>query len=322
MAQFFSTYGFLIVSMMLAAMLALSLYLPLMAGQLSLASPGFYAFGGYIAAVLSTKVFANSGDLFPLPLVLLEMLLAGLCSGVLAVLVGVPALRLRGIYLALATIAFVEVMRVLALNLDITGGAIGIFGVPQPFKTQLEYGWVAAPLLVLAMLFVYRLERIRVGRAFIALREDELAASAMGVNPTYNKVLAFTMGAILAGMVGALSAHFLNTWNARQGTFDASIGYLAFVLIGGSRTFLGPVLGGMALTALPEVLRSMSDNSSLPPWVAEFMKDGRFIIYGLLLVIGTVFLPHGLVSPALFERLRGRGRPQVAAQPKRADTQP
>ena len=97
------------------------------------------------------------------------------------------------------------------------------------------------PLLLLSMFFVYRLERIRVGRAFIAIREDELAADAMGINPTHYKVLAFTLGAMLAGVVGAVSAHFLNTWNARQGTFDASISYLAFVLIGGSRTFLGPV---------------------------------------------------------------------------------
>jgi branched-chain amino acid transport system permease protein len=309
MAEFFSTYGFLIVSMLLAAMLGLSLYLPLMAGQLSLASPGFYALGGYIAAALSTKVFTNTGQLYPIPLVLLEMLVAGLASGVLAIIVGVPALRLRGIYLALATIAFVEVMQVLALNLDITGGAVGIFGVPQPFKTQIEYAWIALPLLITSMLFVYRLERVRVGRAFMAIREDELAADAMGVDPTRNKVLAFTMGAILAGIVGALSAHFLNTWNARQGTFDASIAYLAFVLIGGSRTFLGPVLGGIVLTALPELLRAASDTSGLPPWVSEFMKDGRFIIYGALLIIGTIFLPQGFVTPALFRHREGRQVP-------------
>lgn len=319
METFFSTYGFLIVSMLLAAMLGLSLYLPLMAGQLSLASPGFYALGGYIAAVLSTKVFTNTGVLYPIPLLLLEMLIAGLASALLAILIGVPALRLRGIYLALATIAFIQVLQVLALNLDITGGAIGIFGIPQPFNTQTEYLWIAAPLLLLSMLFVYRLERIRIGRAFIALREDELAADAMGINPTVNKVLAFTMGAVLAGMVGALSAHFLNTWNARQGTFDASIAYLAFVLIGGSRTFLGPVLGGLALTALPEVLRSMSNNGSLPAWLGQFMKDGRFIIYGLLLVLGTVFLPHGLVTPTLFSRYkRNKDKPPLA--PAKVDT--
>ncbi|HEY9844731.1 MAG TPA: branched-chain amino acid ABC transporter permease, partial [Candidatus Caenarcaniphilales bacterium] len=218
--DFFSTYGFLLVSMLLGAMLGLSLYLPLMAGQLSLASPGFYALGGYIAAILSTKTFGFSGALFPLPLLLLEMLIAGVVSGALGISVGIPVLRLRGIYLAIATIAFVEVLRVLSLNLEITGGAVGIFGIPQPFPTPLEYLWIVVPLLLLSAWFVFRLERIRVGRAFTAIREDELAADAMGINPTYYKVLAFTLGAILAGIVGAVSAHFLNTWNARQGTFD------------------------------------------------------------------------------------------------------
>src|SRR6476661_5290154 len=107
MAEFFATYGFLIVSMVLAAMLALSLYLPLMAGQLSLASPGFYALGGYIAAIISTKVLTvPRGTPYPLLWLVVEMAVAGVASGLLAVVVGVPALRLRGIYLALATIAF------------------------------------------------------------------------------------------------------------------------------------------------------------------------------------------------------------------------
>nr|WP_290226724.1 branched-chain amino acid ABC transporter permease [Trichocoleus desertorum] len=300
--DFFTTYGFLMVSMLLGAMLGLSLYLPLMAGQLSLASPGFYALGGYIAAILSTKVFPAMGATFPVPLLLLEMAIAGVLSGALGVLVGVPALRLRGIYLAIATIAFVEILRVLALNLEITGGAVGIFGIPQPFQTPLEYLWIAVPLLLLSMFFVYRLENIRVGRALIAIREDELAADAMGINPTYYKVLAFTLGAILAGVVGAVSAHFLNTWNARQGTFDASIIYLTFVLIGGSRTVAGPVLGGMVFTALPEVLRAIADTPNLPLWLASFLRDGRLIIFGLLIVIGTIFFPQGLVTPDLFKR--------------------
>lgn len=141
------------------------------------------------------------------------------------------------------------------------------------------------------MFFLYRLERIRVGRAFAAIREDELAADAMGINPTYYKVLAFTLGAILAGFVGAVSAHFLNTWNARQGTFDASIIYLTFVLIGGSRSFIGPVLGGMVFTALPEVLRAIADTTGLPIALAQFLRDGRLIIFGVLIVLGTIFFP-------------------------------
>lgn len=131
MAEFFSTYGSLIVSMVLGALLGLSLYLPLMAGQLSLASPGFYALGGYIAAILSTKVFQTNSNSFPIPLLLLEMLVAAAISGLLGIAVGIPALRLRGIYLAIATIAFVEVLRVLSLNLDITGGGCRYFWYPS-----------------------------------------------------------------------------------------------------------------------------------------------------------------------------------------------
>ena len=314
MAEFFATYGSLIVSMVLAAMLGLSLYLPLMAGQLSLASAGFYALGGYIAAILSTRVFApGTASAYPLLYVLIELIVAGIASGLLAVVVGTLALRLRGIYLALATIAFVEILRVLSLNLDITGGAVGIFGIPQPFATPIEYLWIALPMLIASTLFLYRLERVRVGRALIAIREDELAAEAIGINPTFHKVLAFTLGAILAGCVGALSAHVLNTWNARQGTFDASISHLAFVLVGGSRTFAGPVAGGMLLTLLPEALRALAQVGGLPDWLAQFLRDGRIILYGGLIVLGAINYPQGLLTPEMFKRRRAVVAPAVPA---------
>ena len=308
MATFIATYDFLFVSMVLAAVLALTLYLPLMAGQLSVASPGFYALGGYSAAILSTKVFHPGSGLYPVPLLLLEMALAAVVSGLLGLVVGVPALRLRGIFLALATIAFVQILGVVALNLEITGGAVGIFGIPQPFASQLQYLWIALPLLVLSMLFVARLERTRTGRALVALREDELAAAAMGVNPTYHKVLAFTLSAVLAGAVGAVSAHFINTWNSRQGTFDTSVNLMAFVLVGGSRTYVGPVMGALLLTALPEALRGFADVGGMPGWLAQFLRDGRLIIFGVLIAVGTVFFPHGLITPGLLRRLRRRRR--------------
>jgi branched-chain amino acid transport system permease protein len=297
MTDFLNTYGFLLVSMIFGAILGISVYLPLMAGQLSLATPGFYALGGYVAAILSTKVLPFTGTTFPLYWVIVEMLVAGILSGVLAIALGIPVLRLRGIYLAIATIAWVEILRIVALNLDITGGAVGIFAIPQPFSTQLGYLWIALPLLFLTMFFLYRLEKIKTGRAFNAIRADELAASAMGIDPTYHKVLSFTLGAILAGVVGAVSAHFLNTWNSRQGTFDASIIFLAFVLIGGSRTFIGPVVGGIVLTALPEVLRAMGGMGGLPVWLGNFLRDGRLIIFGILIVLGTIFYPRGLITP-------------------------
>jgi branched-chain amino acid transport system permease protein len=283
MQDFLQNNGFLIVTLVQQGLLAMSLYYPLMAGQLSLASPGFYALGGYIAAIIGTvNYFApwrSSLGWFVFPV---EWVIAGLASGVLALLVGLPALRLRGIYLALATIAFVEILRVVSLNLEITGGAIGIFGVPQLFESRWSYIWIFAPLLVLMLAFSYRLERSRVGRAFKAIREDELAADAMGINPTRYKVLSFVIGAMLAGVVGAMSAPLLNTWNARQGTFDASIAYLAYVLIGGSRSMWGPLLGAMLLASLPEVLRPL--------------KDSRLIINGLVLVFASIYLPQGIAG--------------------------
>lgn len=103
----------------------------------------------------------------------------------------------------------------------------------------------------------------------------------------------------------------MNTWNARQGTFDASIIYLAFVLIGGSKTFVGPVLGGMVLTALPEALRALSGVGGLPIWLAQFLRDGRLIIFGLLIVIGSVFYPQGILTPDLLNRLKPLKRDKI-----------
>ena len=265
------------------SLLAMSLYYPLTAGQLSLASPGFYALGGYITAIMGTNDnFAPLRAAMGWTIYPLEWLLAALASAFLAIIVGIPALRLRGIYLALATIAFVEILRVLSLNLAITGGAIGIFGIPQIFENRFTYFWIFGPLLAIMLLFSYRLERSRVGRAFSAIKEDELAAGSMGINPTYYKVLSFVIGAVLAGVVGAISAPFINTWNARQGTFDASIAILAYVLVGGSRSIYGPILGAVLLSALPEVLRPL--------------QDSRLIINGLVLVIVSVYLPKGIAG--------------------------
>ncbi|GAC1539517.1 MAG: branched-chain amino acid ABC transporter permease [Herpetosiphon sp.] len=330
MTGFFANYGPLLISMLLAATLALSLYVPLMAGQLSLASPGFYALGGYVAAVMSTRLVVAdkggfvltagwlptirfAGPLFPAGMVLAEMVVAAVLAALLAVLVGVPALRLRGIYLALATIGFVEVTRVVSLNLQLTGGAVGIFNIPQPFRQSISYAALALPLLVASALFVFRLERVRAGRAMAAIREDELAAAAMGIDVTMIKVRAFALGAMLAGMAGAISAHFLNTWNARQGTFEASVAYLAFVLIGGSRTVAGPIVGALLLTALPEVLRGLGGMEGMPVAVARLFIDGRLILYGLLLVIGPIFFPQGLIRPA---RRRTGGKRTATPQPE------
>jgi branched-chain amino acid transport system permease protein len=222
---------------------------------------------------------------------LLEMALGGGLAGLLALVVGRLVLRLQGIYLAIATIALVEIVRVAILNLPFTGGAVGIFAIPQPFTTAAGYLLPALSLLALAGWLCQRLEVMPLGRAMAAIRDDELAARCMGIDTTRVKLSAFVLSAVLAGSTGALAAHFLNTWNARQGSFDASITTLAFVVLGGSRTWLGPVVGGLLLTALPELLRPVG--------------DVRLVLFGLVILLGPVLAPQGLITPALLERLGG-----------------
>ena len=183
MATFLATDDFLLVSMVLAAVLALTLYLPLMAGQLSVASPGFYALGGYIAAILSTKVFHPGPGLYPLRLVLIEMAAAAVVSGILGVVVGLPALRLRGIFLALATIAFVQVLGVVALNLEITGRRHRDLRHSAAVLEPALLHVARHPTAPASMLFVARLERSRTGRALVALREDRAGGRRDGRGP-------------------------------------------------------------------------------------------------------------------------------------------
>jgi branched-chain amino acid transport system permease protein len=282
----------LLVQMLIGALLGVSVYLPLAAGQLSLATPAFYAVGGTLAALLSTTwpaLGAGADGSLPLASFLLELLLGGLLAGALALLVGRPVLRLQGIYLAIATIALVEIVRVAILNLPFTGGAIGIFGIPQPFPTAAGYLLPALGLLALAGWLCQRLEVMPLGRAMAAVRHDELAAGCMGIDTTKVKLTAFVLSAVLAGSTGALAAHVLNTWNARQGSFDTAVTMLAFVILGGSRSWLGPVVGGLLLTALPELLRPVG--------------DGRLVLFGLVILLGPVLFPQGLITAALLERL-------------------
>ncbi|MFM7086031.1 MAG: branched-chain amino acid ABC transporter permease [Cyanobium sp.] len=286
----------LLVQMLLGALLAVSVYLPLAAGQLSLATPAFYAVGGTLAALLSTGWLAprSAAAPFPLSALALELLLGALLAAALAALVGALVLRLRGIYLAIATIALVEIVRVAILNLPFTGGAVGIFAIPQPFTEASGYLLPAAALLAGACWLCQRLECLPLGQAMAAIRDDELAAACIGIDTARVKLSAFVLSAAVAGATGALAAHFLNTWNARQGSFDVCITTLAFVVLGGSRTWLGPVLGGLLLTALPELLRPVG--------------DVRLVLFGLVILLGPVLAPRGLISPERLEQLGRLGR--------------
>ena len=294
----------LLVQMLIGALLGVSVYLPLAAGQLSLATPAFFAVGGTLAALLSTRwsiLGATPDGTLPLASFVLELLLGGLLAGLMALGVGRPVLRLQGIYLAISTIALVEIVRVEILNLPFTGGAIGIFAIPQPFPTSAGYLLPLLALLAFAGWGCQRLEQMPLGRAMAAIRDDELAAGCMGLNTTGVKLTAFVLSAVLAGSTGVVAAHFLNTWNARQGSFDTSVTLLAFVILGGSRSWLGPVVGGLLLTALPELLRPVG--------------DVRLVLFGLVILLGPVLFPQGLITPALLERLGGPWGPRHGLRP-------
>ncbi len=284
--------SFVLITMLQQALLGISLYVPLMSGQLSLASPAFYTIGGYLAALLSSAVAKNylpSGtEIYPWTWLLVELALAALLCFVLAYGMGRLVLRLRGIYLALATLALVEIVRVLCLNLEWTGGAIGIFSIPQIYAEQQSYLWLFFLLFVAVASGVVCLERSVHGQAFRALREDEFAGAAMGIDPARCKTLAFAFGAVIAGITGVASAHLLNTWNARQGNFDSSINLLAYVMIGGPWSVWGGVLGGMLLSALPELLRPL--------------QDYRLVVNGSLIVLASLYLPKGLVPDRFWQR--------------------
>jgi branched-chain amino acid transport system permease protein len=224
--------------------------------------------------------------------VLLEMLVALTLSGALAWAIGSLVLRLRGIYLAIATIALVEILRVVSLNLSFTGGAVGIFAIPQPFNDPAGYALFSLALLLLACFLCQRLASSRTGRAMAAIRDDEIAAASLGIATGRVKRFAFVLSAVVAALTGVVAAHFLNAWNPRLGNFDASITSLAFVVFGGSRTWIGPVLGGLALTALPELLRPVGDL--------------RLIVFGLVILLGPSAFPRGLVTPELLAWLRRR----------------
>lgn len=313
MDAFFRTYGYTIVMMVIYALLALSLYLPLMAGQLSLASPGFYLMGGYVSGLLSVggfKGLVGDSNSYPAWALLIQMVLAGLLCGLVGFVIGVIVLRLKGIFLALATIAFVEILNKSATAFkEFTYGPEGVPNIPQPFPTQFAYILAAAPLLIFAMFFMYRLERTRAGRAFTAIREDELAASAMGIDTTRYKILSFVLGSIVAGMAGAISAHINNTWNPSFGTFDASILILASVLVGGSRTFVGAVVGGMLISVLPELLRALAGTPGISDALRKAIADSRLIIFGVLITLCAITFPQGLINPDFFTRFRRPSTP-------------
>jgi len=268
------------------------------AGLLDLGYVAFFGIGSYLYAFLASSHF---GLHLPFVVALPIVIVLTACSGIL---IGAPTLRLRGDYLAIVTLGFGEITYLLLINLDrpinITGGPSGIVGIDAPalagfvlsHNTQYYYLFVGA--LGLTLLASARLRHSRIGWAWQAIREDELAARAMGINTTVAKLQAFAIGASFAGIGGSFLASWQRSVFPDNFLFTESINILAMVVLGGMGNLLGVVLGATLVVALPEMLR-------------DFQRY-RFLVFGLMLMVLMVFRPQGLLS------FRGRsGLPQPLA---------
>ncbi len=270
--DFLFTYQTLVNAVGINALLGLSMYVVLAVGQLSLGQAAFMGLGAYSSALMTMKLA------LPFWLVLPAACLAPVGF---ALLVGGPTLRLSGVYLAIATIGLGEVLRAVWLNLDLVGGAMGLSGIPERAGTGLVYAVLGVALAGLRLL-----GRSSVGRAMEAMREDETAASVMGVDVGRYKLAALVASAVLAGLAGALDAHSTDFIGPNQYGFEPAVTILSYALLGGISTPFGPVLGAVVLTLLPELL--------------EGIPGVRLVLNGLIIVASVLFLPRGL----LFLRMR------------------
>lgn len=271
-------------------------------GQFSIGHAGFMAAGGYFSAALSVyqgEKLLNILSFLPKDLAqgaifLVFLILGGLFSAILGLIIGIPTLRLKGDYLAIATLGFGEIIRVAILNLDVVGGPRGFPGIPK----LTDITWVTFWAFI-AVVVIYRIINSSHGRAIISIREDETASESMGINTTYYKVLAFSIGAFFAGIAGGLFAHYLMMLHPSSFTFMRSVEILLMIVLGGLGSITGSIFGAFILTVLPEALRGFAHL--------------RLIIYSLTLIIMMLVRPSGLIGNReisfyrIFKFLRRKG---------------
>jgi len=239
-------------------------------GQLALGHAGFMSVGAYTAAILSMKLH--------LPFIVV-LIAGGLMASIFGLIIGAPTLRLKGDYLAVATLGFGEIIRVIIVNIDYLGGPRGLPGIPK----ETTFLWVYA-ITVLIVLAIYNILHSTHGRAMISVREDEIAAESMGINTTIAKISAFIIAAFFAGVAGGLYGHFYMFIDPLSFGFLKSFDYVVFVVAGGMGSLTGSVLSAIALTFLPEILRLVG--------LAQY----RMLVYAVLLLILMLFRPQGLMG--------------------------
>ena len=260
----------------LSAIFAYSFYAVLVAGQLSLGQAGFASLAAFTGAALAP----SPNDVGDLPALLIAIFIGMTVGALAAVILGLPTMRLRGVFLAIATLAFAEAVRILIINMDWTGGAQGM-SVPKILEP-----WMAWVLLALVAYWFWRQGPSRYGRALEAIREDELAARAMGIDVGTHRLSAFIAAGAIAGLYGVLWAFYVRLIAPEDFGFAQAIDGLVTAVVGGSTAFVGPLLGSVFLTMVPEVQRAIGIEAG---WIRPFLAS-------LLLLLVILFLPGGLAS--------------------------
>jgi branched-chain amino acid transport system permease protein len=284
----------------LGAIFAYSFYAVLIAGQLSLGQAGFAALAAFSGAGLAP----SGDDVGDVPALLIAVVIGMSVGALAAVVLGLPTMHLRGVFLAIATLGFAEAMRIVLLNSEWTGGAQGL-SVPRVLTVGMA--WTA--LAVVAYWF-WRMGRSRYGRALEAIREDELAARAMGIDVGRHRLAAFVTSGAVAGLYGVLFAYYVRLIAPNDFDFVAAVEGLVTAVVGGSTMFLGPLLGSGFQTMVPEVQRAVGIEAG---WIRPFLAS-------FLLLVVILFLPGGLASLIPRRRTRLPASPAVAAPGDRATT--
>jgi branched-chain amino acid transport system permease protein len=252
-------------------------------GQFSLGHAGFMAIGAYVSAFASTQFDFFTGP-FGFAGIFLTTVIGGALAAVAGYLVGLPSLRLKGDYLAIVTLGFGEIIRVALLNMDAVGGARGISGIPSLPNFFVSYLYAIFWALV-CFFVIWRLVHSSHGRGFMSVREDEIAAEAMGINTTKMKVRAFVLSSFFAGVAGALFAHVTNFISPSSFTFLMSVNAVIMVVLGGMGSMSGSITAAVFITVMPELLRSLQQVTGV---------DLRMVIYALMLILIMIWRPRGL----------------------------
>ena len=246
-------------------------------GELDLGHAAFFGIGAYISSLFVMNVFDNFW---------IGMILAGFISLIFGLLLGIPSLRIRGDYLAIVTLGFNEIIRYVLLNMQsVTNGPMGIKGIPSPtifgyvLNTKQQMFYLIWVLVIITVVVMNRMTNSRFGRSLVAIREDQIAATSLGINTGKYEIWAFAITAAFAGIAGSFFAHYMNFINPNNFTTNESILILCMITVGGRGSMIGSFIGVAILFLLPELLRPIADY--------------RMLIYGIMLVMMMIFKPRG-----------------------------